>query len=261
VSLLSLRWHLPEQRRHQFLGTGPYGIAGLLEPSARGMHDSMARDLPSPIAQPRVGPTERTVSAKSADTVRSCKHDSRGNNSYEHITYGPAGDEKAMWMARDENGISDIGTSVATIRDISAQDALRPSPVSASSLPKRAATIATVTSKDRHMVSSKLPSLSSVLESLPTQNMMPEMTCFPALAQLEDGASRNAPSFPHYLLWSPSSLCVRIYTRAAHSRPRKRARQIMGLTLVLAQALPQEPGLFSRMHRKQMSHRENSFAE
>jgi len=164
--------------------------------TARGMHDSMARDLPSPIAQPRVGPTERTVSAKSADTVRSCKHDSRGNNSYEHITYGPAGDEKAMWMARDENGISDIGTSVATIRDISAQDALRPSPVSASSLPKRAATIATVTSKDRHMVSSKLPSLSSVLESLPTQNMMPEMTCFPALAQLEDGASRNAPSFP-----------------------------------------------------------------
>ncbi|KAI9876548.1 MAG: hypothetical protein M1830_006240 [Pleopsidium flavum] len=159
--------------------------------TARGTRDSVGSNLPSLVVQPWSGPSKGKEDAKSAGTVHSWKHYSCGNNSYEHIAHGHANEQKTTWAASAGTGISTTGTSVVSLQDSSSQELPRPSAVSTSGLSKRAATIATSDSEHRLMMSPKLPSLSSVLESLPPENVLPEMSSF-----FKDRASRDPPPFP-----------------------------------------------------------------
>lgn len=164
---------------------------------AHGIRDSKIADLSWPAAQHRNGATESAEVLRPAGAIRSWKYDSQCNNSDEKLADGPAAvGEKTTWRARQTNDISNPGSSSTPFGHHGAQGLSHMSPVSDAGPGKSVRTRATIGPTNRDTTTSKPSSLTSVSESLSPQPVVREMSFFPALAQLEEGASRNTLPFP-----------------------------------------------------------------
>ena len=167
------------------------GALGAREPS-----DSIPRDVPSRTFGPRSESSHvmgQAMSASSLDLWN--QHAHGGNRTESHASYGHMGDEKAGRLAQAPLDFISPWNFVDSTRH-STQHSLYPPLINDTALVKNAGAGALSGAKGKHDEVSNLPSLSSVLESLPPKGMTMKETSFPTLAQFENENSKQPSPFP-----------------------------------------------------------------
>ena len=150
---------------------------------------SAAKDLPLSVSGAQAKATRPNGQTNSAIPVYPWYYSPHGT------AHGELDNEEVGRVARDSVGSFNSKHFVEPPWN-DARSSLQPSLVNHSDLPRRAATFSRTTPKGGDDLFSNLPSLSSVLESLPVEKIAPELKRFPTLAQFENEASKSIPPFP-----------------------------------------------------------------